>query len=352
MTAQPISQALGRAERAGARSRSGDVLTARDAAATFGRGRVRAQLRAALATARTRRPRPPQRTTDGDPVCVGRAARLPPGLCPRGADRLPPGRAGRVRRAGSARRGARGIAPATTRGAGAALVPASSAKPMSIRASCLGERASREASSMPRAGRPRTASDALVHWSWPAQQRLTRTSDLRDALSRRGPCRHRGVIIESILDAHGGIQSLPEHELRDDPPPAGPAGAGSPSRAASSGQQVLPGRGVARLRDCMRSARHSAHPSAAVGSRPRARQRDNDQRSTAAHLQFLRDSAPSRTSRRPARTRASPQWLAGLTGQWAGSPMARRCRDIRVAPAATASRHRSTRQPDARQHTG
>ena len=45
------------------------------------------------------------------------------------------------------------------------------------------------------------------------QQRLARTRDLRDALQRRGPCRHRALIVESILDAHGGIQSLPERDF-------------------------------------------------------------------------------------------------------------------------------------------
>src|SRR5262245_3064138 len=34
--------------------------------------------------------------------------------------------------------------------------------------------------------------------------------DLRDALSRRGSCRHRALLVESILDARGGIQSIPE----------------------------------------------------------------------------------------------------------------------------------------------
>lgn len=45
------------------------------------------------------------------------------------------------------------------------------------------------------------------------QQGLTSTAHLRDALTRRGPCRHRGLIIESILDAAGGIQSLPERDF-------------------------------------------------------------------------------------------------------------------------------------------
>ena len=45
------------------------------------------------------------------------------------------------------------------------------------------------------------------------QQRLLRTEMLWDALSRRGKCRNRRIIVESILDAEGGIQSLPEHEF-------------------------------------------------------------------------------------------------------------------------------------------
>lgn len=45
------------------------------------------------------------------------------------------------------------------------------------------------------------------------QQRLTNVRRMRDALSRRGPCRHRAVIIQSILDAAGGIQSLPERDF-------------------------------------------------------------------------------------------------------------------------------------------
>ncbi|WP_146826172.1 hypothetical protein [Aeromicrobium flavum] len=45
------------------------------------------------------------------------------------------------------------------------------------------------------------------------QQRLTVLRRMRDALSRRGPCRYRAVIIQSIVDAHGGIQSLPERDF-------------------------------------------------------------------------------------------------------------------------------------------
>lgn len=45
------------------------------------------------------------------------------------------------------------------------------------------------------------------------QQGLARPADLRDALLRRGPCRHRALIKESILDAEGGKHSLPERDF-------------------------------------------------------------------------------------------------------------------------------------------
>jgi hypothetical protein len=45
------------------------------------------------------------------------------------------------------------------------------------------------------------------------QQRLVTTVSLWDALSRRVRCRHRAVIVESIRDASGGIESLPEREF-------------------------------------------------------------------------------------------------------------------------------------------
>ncbi len=45
------------------------------------------------------------------------------------------------------------------------------------------------------------------------QQGLARPSDLHDALGRRGPCRHRALIRESIFDAAGGVHSLPERDF-------------------------------------------------------------------------------------------------------------------------------------------
>ncbi|WP_370616051.1 hypothetical protein [Mumia sp. Pv 4-285] len=75
----------------------------------------------------------------------------------------------------------------------------------------------------PRTRRARSLVDG-ASWSEPprraraiilagAQQGLVRTRDLRDALSRRGTCRHRALIVESYLDAAGGIQSLPERDF-------------------------------------------------------------------------------------------------------------------------------------------
>lgn len=45
------------------------------------------------------------------------------------------------------------------------------------------------------------------------QAGIVTTRHLREALTRRGMCRHRGVIVSSILDAAGGIQSLPEGDF-------------------------------------------------------------------------------------------------------------------------------------------
>jgi hypothetical protein len=45
------------------------------------------------------------------------------------------------------------------------------------------------------------------------QQGFATTRSLREALTRRGTCRRRALIVESILDAAGGIQSLPERDF-------------------------------------------------------------------------------------------------------------------------------------------
>lgn len=45
------------------------------------------------------------------------------------------------------------------------------------------------------------------------QQRMAPTRQFREALERRGACRHRALIKESVLDARGGIQSLPERDF-------------------------------------------------------------------------------------------------------------------------------------------
>lgn len=45
------------------------------------------------------------------------------------------------------------------------------------------------------------------------QQGLVNSRLMHDAMSRRGTCRRRALIIESVLDADGGIQSLPERDF-------------------------------------------------------------------------------------------------------------------------------------------
>lgn len=75
----------------------------------------------------------------------------------------------------------------------------------------------------PRTRRPRSVVDAAservperrarVIVLAAVQQRFTRPPDLWDALSRRGRRRNRRIIVESIIDATGGIESLPELEF-------------------------------------------------------------------------------------------------------------------------------------------
>jgi hypothetical protein len=63
------------------------------------------------------------------------------------------------------------------------------------------------------------ASERIAPWRARAivlasvQERLVRPAALWDALSRRGRCRNRAVIAESIDDAAGGIHSVPEREF-------------------------------------------------------------------------------------------------------------------------------------------
>jgi hypothetical protein len=57
---------------------------------------------------------------------------------------------------------------------------------------------------------PRRARAAVLA---PCQQGVVTTRLIREAVQRRGPCRHRALIVESALDAAGGIQSLPERDF-------------------------------------------------------------------------------------------------------------------------------------------
>lgn len=45
------------------------------------------------------------------------------------------------------------------------------------------------------------------------QQQLVSARTIRMALTRRGSCKRRALIVESVLDAGGGIQSLPERDF-------------------------------------------------------------------------------------------------------------------------------------------
>jgi very-short-patch-repair endonuclease len=45
------------------------------------------------------------------------------------------------------------------------------------------------------------------------QRRLVTPRALDEALDRRGPCRHHGHLVETIVDARGGVQSLPEQDF-------------------------------------------------------------------------------------------------------------------------------------------
>jgi len=120
------------------------------------------------------------------------------------------------------------------------------------------------------------------------QQRLTSTRHLRDALSRRGPCRHRRLITESILDAAGGIQSLPERDVEQIrrrfhlPTPSRQ----SPVRRPDGRYFLdLEWQQYGRRR---RDPRDPAPAGGPVGVRPRTRQRDRDRRAPAVDLQLLR----------------------------------------------------------------
>jgi very-short-patch-repair endonuclease len=46
-----------------------------------------------------------------------------------------------------------------------------------------------------------------------AQQRLVTAGMLEQALRRRGPCRHRALILETLADIGGGIHSVPEKDF-------------------------------------------------------------------------------------------------------------------------------------------
>jgi hypothetical protein len=55
------------------------------------------------------------------------------------------------------------------------------------------------------------SNDAPAHSSWPACSSASCVrGNLREALKRRGACRHRALIVESILGVVGGVKLQPE----------------------------------------------------------------------------------------------------------------------------------------------
>lgn len=102
------------------------------------------------------------------------------------------------------------------------------------------------------------------------QQGLLTPQGLTDALATRGPCKHHAVIAETIVDATGGIHSVPEAEVRGagPPPPATPADL--PATAAPAQRSILAGRGLERVPRFGRGAGVAPQQHRCLGRRPRS----------------------------------------------------------------------------------
>jgi hypothetical protein len=114
------------------------------------------------------------------------------------------------------------VAPGSSRNHASRILRACS-WPTALRWSTrLGPEDVNRASMPPRTRLPRSVIDAASERVAPrrsrvlvlaaVQQQLSSTPALWDALSRRGRCRNRAIIAESIVDAAGGIESLPERD--------------------------------------------------------------------------------------------------------------------------------------------
>jgi hypothetical protein len=81
----------------------------------------------------------------------------------------------------------------------------------------------RPAATPPRTRVERSVVDAASWTPWPrraraivlasVQQRLTTPARLRETLAARGPVARCGLVRETILDAEGGVHSVPEHDF-------------------------------------------------------------------------------------------------------------------------------------------
>lgn len=89
-----------------------------------------------------------------------------------------------------------------------------------------GELSTRDVHPLRQPARTRPARSAVDAASWSGsprrarwitiaviQQGIATARQIREALERRGRCRHRGIILESTYDAEGGKHSLPERDF-------------------------------------------------------------------------------------------------------------------------------------------
>lgn len=187
-----------------------DVLTTAEANRIHGRSAVRHR----VATARWQRPTRGVIVTHGGPLTLDQRERVVLAACPPGS-----ALAGLT---AATRLGLRGFEPAEVH----VVLPAGAKRPAAravvhwstmLDEDVLGQRSPRmttlERSVVDAASWAGAKEQSRVIVLAAFQQRLTNDRRMFGALSRRGPCRHRALIRQSILDAMGGIQSLPERDF-------------------------------------------------------------------------------------------------------------------------------------------
>lgn len=99
------------------------------------------------------------------------------------------------------------------RGVDAVLLRSSQLSPVDMHSSRVPRRTTIERSVLDMAIRAPTPAMTRAPLLAAVQQRLTVPDRLTGALSRRGNCPHRRLIVETIADAAGGVHSLPEREF-------------------------------------------------------------------------------------------------------------------------------------------